>query len=103
MSNDKPSRNEEEYFVKQEAELLKKRREEAARRAEEVSRQSHYMKCPKCGADLQTAEHHGVEIDSCSECGGMWLDAAEAATLMKKESGGIASFLKSVFRGVEAS
>jgi hypothetical protein len=101
--SDKPSRNEEEYFVKQEAELLKKRREEAARRADQASRKAHFMKCPKCGADLETKDYQGVQIDQCPECGGMWLDAGEAETLMKKESGGITSILRSVFRGVEAS
>ena len=103
MSNDKPSRNEEEYFAKQEAELLKKRREEAARKADAEQRKAHYMKCPKCGADLQTKDYQGVQIDLCPDCGGMWLDAGEADVLMKKESGGIASILKSVFRGVEAN
>jgi Zn-finger nucleic acid-binding protein len=34
--------------------------------------------CPGCGAQLQaTAGSHGVEIDACGGCGGIWLDAGE--------------------------
>lgn len=102
MTTDKPSRNEEEYFAKQEAELLKKRREEAQRVSIQTERQSHYMKCPKCGADLATEDYQGVQIDRCPECTGMWLDAGEAEALIKKEGGGIASILRSVMRGVES-
>jgi hypothetical protein len=74
---DKPSRNEDEYFVKQDAELLRRRRaaEEAA--AREAERQSHYMKCPKDGYDLTSSAYHGVQIETCPHCGGMWLDAGE--------------------------
>lgn len=100
--SDKPSRNEEEYFARQEAELLKKRREEAERAAREAERRSHYMKCPKCGADLASEDYQGVQIDRCPECHGVWLDAGETEQLMKKDDGGIISILKSVIRGVEA-
>ena len=77
MSNEKPSRNEEEYFVKRDAELRERQRELALAEARERERQSHYMKCPKDGFDLVAAEYHAVQIESCPHCGGMWLDAGE--------------------------
>ncbi len=52
MSTDKPSRNEDEYFAQQDAELLKKQREQADKAALDAERKSHYMKCPKDGFDL---------------------------------------------------
>lgn len=99
---DKPSRNEEEYFAKQEADLLRKAREEVARASRADERKSHYMKCPKDGADLVTEDYQGVQIDRCPECRGMWLDAGETEILLKREGGGIISILRSVIRGVEA-
>jgi predicted Zn-ribbon and HTH transcriptional regulator len=102
-SGEKPSRNEEEYFAKREADLIKSRREASERASQEAMRQSHYMKCPKCGADLVTEDHDGVQVDRCPECHGMWLDAGETAGLVKRESGGIVGVLKSVVRGVAST
>ena len=35
------------------------------------------MKCPLCNVDLQMTERSGVEIDSCPQCCGVWLDRGE--------------------------
>jgi Zn-finger nucleic acid-binding protein len=35
------------------------------------------MLCPICKEPLQTAERHGVEIDFCVKCRGVWLDRGE--------------------------
>ena len=77
MSIEKPSRNEDEYFAQQNAELLRKQREKMEAAALEAERKSHYMKCPKDGYDLATSEYQGVQIETCPHCGGMWLDAGE--------------------------
>jgi uncharacterized protein len=77
MKSDKPSRNEDEYFAREDAELLRKQRERAQAAATEAERKSHYMKCPKDGHDLASSEFHGVQIETCPHCGGMWLDAGE--------------------------
>lgn len=97
---DKLSRNEDEYFARQEAEILKARREAAAQAAREASRKTHYMKCPKCGADLVTEDYHGIQVDRCPDCLGMWLDAGEGEDLLRREDAGVISILKSVMRGV---
>jgi Zn-finger nucleic acid-binding protein len=77
MKSDKPSRNEDEYFAREDAELLRKQRERAQAAALEAERKSHYMKCPKDGYDLASSQYHGVQIETCPHCGGMWLDAGE--------------------------
>jgi hypothetical protein len=77
MTIEKPSRNEDEYFAQQSVELLKKQREQAAAEAMAAERKSHYMKCPKDGYDLSSSEYHGVQIETCPHCGGIWLDAGE--------------------------
>ncbi|HKU62051.1 MAG TPA: zf-TFIIB domain-containing protein, partial [Gemmatimonadales bacterium] len=85
MSTDKPSRNEDEYFAQQNAELLQKQRELASKAALEAERKSHYMKCPKDGHDLASSEYHGVQIETCPHCGGMWLDAGELAVVAHED------------------
>jgi hypothetical protein len=85
MTTDKPSRNEDEYFVKQDAELLRKQREQAEAAARDAERKTHFMKCPKDGYDLASSEYHGVQIESCPYCGGMWLDAGELEVVAHEE------------------
>ena len=45
--------------------------------AEEATRALHFMKCPKDGHDLVHEEFHGVTVDRCVHCQGIWLDADE--------------------------
>ncbi len=77
MSTEKPSRNEEEYFARADAELRQRNRAAAESASKEAERHTHYMKCPKDGYDLASSTYHGVQIETCPHCGGMWLDAGE--------------------------
>ncbi|HYK83433.1 MAG TPA: zf-TFIIB domain-containing protein [Gemmatimonadales bacterium] len=79
---EKPSKNEEEYFARRDAELLRQQRQELERSAAAAERRSHHMKCPKCGYDLITNAWHGIQLDQCTNCHGLWLDAAEAARVL---------------------
>ena len=89
MSTDKPSRTEEDYFTKRDRELLQNKRHELEEEADREERQQHFMKCPKCGANLQPEEFHGVTIDRCSECNGIWLDSGEIESLMTETEPGL--------------
>jgi hypothetical protein len=62
---DKPSRNEDEYFVKREAELVKAARVRQLEEAAAAERSTHTMKCPKDGYDLTPVDLHGVTVDTC--------------------------------------
>lgn len=75
MTIPKPSRNEGQYFAQHDAELLQKERAAAEAAATAAERKTHYMKCPKDGYDLASKEYHGVLIETCPRCGGMWIDA----------------------------
>jgi len=75
--NEKPSRNEDEYFAKQDAELIKELRAKLDAERTQQERSAHYMKCPKDGADLQEREVESVKVDVCPECQGIWLDHGE--------------------------
>jgi Zn-finger nucleic acid-binding protein len=85
MTIEKPSRNEDEYFAQQNAELLRKQREKLEASALESERKSHFMKCPKDGYDLDAGEFHGVQIETCPHCGGMWLDAGELEVISHED------------------
>src|SRR6185436_2952080 len=67
MSADKPSKNEDEYFARREAEILKASRDAAARASNDAERRSHFMRCPKCGGKLKTEEYHGIQVDRCPD------------------------------------
>ena len=98
---EKPSRNEDEYFAKQELERRKKWAQEQAVKmaAEEKERlkQAHWMKCPKCGMDLQEIALHGVKVDQCANCGGIFLDAGELEQIEKHDQG-VMGRVFSIFR-----
>ena len=100
---DKPSRNEDEYFAKRDAELLRQQREAAQQAQAAAERKSHYMKCPKCGYDLLTGDWHGVQIDQCTHCHGLWFDAGEAESLLTAEEGLLGRVLRSVMKGVSGA
>ncbi|HEX2120140.1 MAG TPA: zf-TFIIB domain-containing protein [Thermoanaerobaculia bacterium] len=99
---DKPSKAEDEYFARQELERRKNwAQEQAAKMAGEEKeriRQQHWMKCPKCGMDLTEIELHGVKVDQCANCGGIFLDKGEIDQLAKQEDKGIADRVFSIFR-----
>lgn len=99
---DKPSRNEEEYFVRREAELLRQRRAAVENAKLEAERRTHYMKCPKCGYDLITGDWRGVHVDQCTHCHGVWLDADEAQRLLKRpdSSNVLSRVFRATMRGV---
>ncbi len=86
----KPGKGEREYILREEQkDIVKKKaqsRREAELRAREELQALHYMKCPKCGADLGTELFQGLEIDRCGECRGVWLDIEDLHKLAGKES-----------------
>ena len=98
----KPSRAEDEYFARQEVERRKKwAKEKAANMAtdeREKLKQAHWMKCPKCGMDLQDISLHGVKVDQCANCGGVFLDAGEMEQIEKHDEGGVMGRVFSMFR-----
>jgi hypothetical protein len=100
---DKPSKAEDEYFLRQELERRKQwAKDRAAKMATDEKqrlRDLHHMKCPKCGMDLQTIELHGVKIDQCPSCEGMWLDAGELDQLTHPDRAGVFHRIGAIFRG----
>jgi hypothetical protein len=96
-TEEKPSRNEDEYFARLDADLMKERRARLDSEREKAERTSHYNKCPRCGIDLTEVAHNGVKIDQCGECGGIWLDKGELEMIeqIDRKSDG---FVQTIFR-----
>ena len=100
----KPSRNEEEHFARLEADRVAARREAATEAAERAERLTHYMKCPKCGADLHVEEMQGIQVDRCADCDGIWFDAGEAELLVaKNQRSGVGGVFRAIVHGVSGS
>ncbi len=97
----KPSSQEEEYFAREE---IEKKRKLALRQAEEMAAKQrerlkhlHHMKCPKCGMDLHTVARGKVEVDTCFNCHGVWLDAGELEQLLHgKGKNGAGTVMRSI-------
>jgi Zn-finger nucleic acid-binding protein len=44
------------------------------------------MYCPKCDAELQMTNKHGITIKHCPICHGKWFDQGELERLLKRIS-----------------
>ena len=87
----KPSEAEEEYFARQEMQrrLREKAKLDQAMAEEEKKRlkELHFMRCPKCGMQLQEETLNEVAVDICPDCRGIWLDDGELAKLTEGQKG----------------
>jgi hypothetical protein len=97
MEEKKPSKTEDEYFVKLDAELIKAQRAKLDAERAKAERDSHYMRCPKCGGQLEEVEFHHMKIDRCQDCGGIWLDKGEMEMLEHIDQSNIRSFVRTMF------
>jgi uncharacterized protein len=94
---------EEEYFYKLNKKLIedlrKSRDQERVKQTAEAQHKDHWMKCPKCDADLEETDLLGIKIDQCTKCRGIFLDRGELEILSKAKEpagfwGGLHRFLK---------
>lgn len=85
---DPTRRNEDEYFARESADLIARLRVELDAEREARERAAHRMRCPRCGGHLAERLHHGVKIDECAECGGVFLDKGELEILEHLDHGG---------------
>ncbi len=97
------SSSEEEYFFKRNQELIEKRRKELdaekAKQEIEGKRSLHWMKCPKCGSDMEEISLAQILVDKCTECEGIYFDQGELETLLESQEpkgflGGLRRLLK---------
>lgn len=87
---------EDGWFSQHEKDLLeesRRRREESvsARLSEEeeerrqAQKQAHWLKCPKCGHDMIVTSIDAVEVETCTQCGGIYFDRGELEQLLLRK------------------
>jgi len=97
---EKPSRNEDEYFARQDAELMKAKRAELDAARAKAARAETKMKCPKDGSDLKERVFHNVKIDECAECKGVWLDQGELEILAMVDRNPVSRVFSDLIKGL---
>jgi len=75
---------EDRYFAQRDQEAIEKLKQSAAAEASKEA----LMRCPKCGTKLKTVDHHGVIVEECPSCQGLWLDRGELEMLAQRENEG---------------
>jgi hypothetical protein len=65
MSQDPTRRNEDEYFARQNAELLAQHRARLDAERAARTQAGEGLRCPRDGAAMFERSHHGVTIDVC--------------------------------------
>ena len=79
---------EEQYFAERDRELLSKLRDGKEIEHEDELKTTALNRCPKDGEGLVGRKLHGVAIEECPRCKGMWLDEGEWKVLADRERGG---------------
>ncbi|HET9482289.1 MAG TPA: zf-TFIIB domain-containing protein [Candidatus Polarisedimenticolia bacterium] len=97
MADDTRQRMEDEWFARNEEELLRQARRAHEQRLQDLTgrqiegearrlRELHYLKCPKCGHDMSSRTLEGIEIEECGTCQGLFFDRGELDSLLLKQS-----------------
>jgi len=88
---------EEEYFHRKNQEAIEKLREKMKVSAEAKAAGTSLMKCPRCDNALKEHKIDEVSVDTCKQCGGIWLDSSELERLVNHEGEGFFGRLWSAF------
>ena len=83
--DDRKKAQEDEYFIKKEREVLAKLKAKEEAEAKTSLQKTCHMRCPKCGEPLKERSFQKIQIDQCTGCNGIWLDAGELEAVAGKE------------------
>lgn len=101
-SPSKPSNTEDEYFVREDAEKKRKLALQVKKETEAAElkrlKELHFMRCPKCGLQMQEVKYSGVDVDVCFACGGVFLDKGELESISKPGKDGVMSAILNWFK-----
>jgi hypothetical protein len=78
---DKQRGEEDRYFGERDRAALEKLKQQKAAATASVAS----MRCPKDGTALASIDQHGVTVEECPKCGGLWFDKGELETVAKRE------------------
>lgn len=87
---------ETDYFLRESAaskhKLDKEQKKQNKKAHDEELKALHYMKCPKCGHDLETKRMSLIDVDQCTSCGVLVLEPDNVDRFIAEEK----SILKSL-------
>lgn len=83
---DKGKANEDLYIAQMERERLERRKQAAAAAAGATGATGGAGACPRDGSLLVLKTEHGVSVDICPTCDGVWLDKGELEAIVKYEN-----------------
>jgi hypothetical protein len=93
--------SEQEYFFRLNKELTEKFKAKTEQRKQQhddqVAKELHWMKCPRCGHDLKSQDFGSLMVDQCGDCGGVFLDKSEVDFLMDLQDH---NSLSTIFNGL---
>ena len=90
---------EERFFHKSEIEKIKSIRDARSATKKASAKELHWMKCPKCGSQMDEVHLEGILIDKCSGCDGVYFDQGELELLMKhRQSDSFFSKIDSLYK-----
>ena len=85
LTDDSGYNMESKYIREKETAQREQLQQERATAKKAQEKESHWMKCPKCGSDMEEKELDNVMIDQCGECQGIYFDAGELDLILKRE------------------
>jgi hypothetical protein len=93
---------ETQYFAKRDRKLIEGLRGSKREELETALREAALMRCPKCGVRLDHVHEHGLAVEECAQCKGVWIDRAELQQIAGREKDGwFARWLRGEFRKSE--
>ncbi|MGH1468769.1 MAG: zf-TFIIB domain-containing protein [Bdellovibrionales bacterium] len=85
-------KREEEYFYNENKDLIEERRAlldiERKNKQLQQAKETHWMKCPKCGDQMTEVQVASILIDQCHGCNGLYFDHGELQTLIEIKTKG---------------
>ncbi len=85
---------ENRFFAERDRELIENLKQQREDEHEQTIKDLATARCPRDGERLTQRELHGVTIDDCPECNGIWLDKGELEALSERQgSAGVGNFL----------
>jgi ABC-type ATPase with predicted acetyltransferase domain len=76
---------ENRYFAERDRELIAKLKQAHEAEQEHTLRELARFRCPQCGERLRQRPFHGVTIDVCPACQGVWLSKGKLQVVTQKK------------------
>lgn len=103
MAEKDKTKPEDEYFVREDAVNIAKLRarldKERKEREEQMLKEAHWMRCPKCGHKMREFPFKSVIVDRCDHCNYTGFDAGELELVAGKDQSGFMRHVIDIFRG----